>query len=108
MKGRLVGKFGAQDGVASAQCDVEVVEGLDNGRRASPAKVISYVLGVTSGLDQSAKYCARHQPGGLRELCRHPPRVRLLSPPGGSARREERFFSLQDPGAPALSPSWPR
>ena len=54
MKGRLVGKFGAEDRVASAQCHVEVVEGLDNGRWGLPAKVISYVLGITIGLVQSA------------------------------------------------------
>ena len=36
MKGRLVGKFGAQDRAASAHCDVEVVEGLDNGRSGLP------------------------------------------------------------------------
>ena len=54
MKGRLVGKFGAQDRVASAYCDLEVVESLDNGRWGLPGEGDLVRPGGHYGLVQSA------------------------------------------------------
>ena len=57
MKGRLVGKFGAEDRVARPTATSKSWKASTMAGGASPAKVISYVLGVTSGLVQSANEC---------------------------------------------------